>query len=213
MINKICKNNLNKKNIFQQNFDIKRQHREKIHGHKGCIIWFTGISGSGKSTIANELEKKLNKNKISTYILDGDNIRYGLCNDLDFNDKHRKENMRRVGEVAKIMLDAGLIVLVTLISPYKKERKKIREMVNSKRFFEIFIDTPISLCEKRDSKGLYKKAKSGMINCFTGIESSYEIPTKPDIYLNGKQSLQILIKDLIKFLKKKKLLKFNFVEK
>lgn len=210
MKNKINKNYLNKKNIFQYNFDIKRQHREKIHGHKGCVMWFTGISGAGKSTIANELEKILNKNHISTYILDGDNMRFGLCNDLGFNDIHRKENMRRVGEVAKIMLDAGLMVLITLISPYQKERKKIRKIINSKRFFEIFIDTPISLCKKRDPKDLYKKAKSGIIDNFTGVKSIYEIPKIPDLYLDGKKSLKILVKDLTTFLKKKKILNTNF---
>lgn len=198
---------MHKKNIFQQKFDINRQHREKIKNHKGFIMWFTGISGSGKSTIANALEKNLNNIGVNTYILDGDNIRYGLCSDLNFNKNNRKENMRRVSEVAKLMLDAGLIVLVTLISPYLKERKKIRKIINSTRFAEIFVDTPISLCEKRDPKGLYKKAKSGNIKYFTGVHMPYEITKKPDIYLDGTKTINNLTKHLINFLKKKEIIK------
>lgn len=200
------KNNINNQNIFWQKYKINRTNREKIHGHKSTILWFTGLSGSGKSTIANGLEKILHSHQISTYIIDGDNIRHGLCSDLNFSDKDRKENIRRVGEVAKLMIDAGLIVLTTLISPYRNERNIVRNMVQPNQFFEIFIDTPLSICENRDPKGLYKKVRSGKINNFTGINSDYEKPQSPEVYLSGLEPTNLLIKKLLKILYNKKII-------
>ena len=168
-------------NLFVQNFDINKDMRSKLKVHKPCIIWFTGISGSGKSTIGNILEKKLFNYNIHTMLLDGDNIRHGLNKDLGFTDKDRIENIRRVGEVSKLMLDAGLIVIVTFISPFRSERKTVRDLVGYNEFIEIFVDTPIKTAEKRDTKGLYKKARSGKLPNFTGIDSAYEKPENPEI--------------------------------
>ena len=168
-------------NLFIQNFDINKDMRSKLKVHKPCIIWFTGISGSGKSTIGNILEKKLFNYNIHTMLLDGDNIRHGLNKDLGFTDKDRIENIRRVGEVSKLMLDSGLIVIVTFISPFRSERKTVRNLVGYNEFIEIFVDTPIKTAEKRDTKGLYKKARSGKLPNFTGIDSAYEKPENPEI--------------------------------
>lgn len=198
-----------KKNIFWQDYQVNRIQREKIHGHKSVILWFTGISGSGKSTLANSLEKKLNKNKISTYTIDGDNIRHGLCNDLTFSDKHRKENIRRVGEVAKLMMDAGLIVLTTLISPYRYDRMMVRKSVKPGQFFEIFVDTPLNVCENRDPKNLYKKVRLGKIDDFTGIHSNYEIPKNAEIHLNGSESINLLTNKILIFLSENKIIRIK----
>lgn len=194
------------KNIFWQFNCINNLDREKIKGHKSALLWFTGLSGSGKSTIANKIEVILNKNNIHTYILDGDNLRHGLCSDLDFNIKDRKENIRRVAELSKIMVDAGLIVLTTLISPYRSDRNKIRNMIKSNKFFEIFVDTPINICEDRDPKGLYKKARLGEINNFTGIDENYEKPINAEIYLKGTDPIDVLIHQVLT-----KLLKENII--
>ena len=152
-----------------------------LNQQRPCVIWFTGLSGSGKSTIANELEKKLFEIGKRTYILDGDNLRHGLNNDLGFSEQDRVENIRRVAEVAKLMVDAGLIVLATFISPYRSDRQAARELFEEGEFIEIFVDTPLDLCESRDPKGLYKKARQGLIKNFTGIDSPYEQPTKAEI--------------------------------
>lgn len=196
---------MNKKNITWQTYKIKKIDREKIHGHKSAVLWFTGLSGSGKSTIANELEVILNYRGISTYILDGDNLRYGLCCDLNFSDKHRKENIRRTGEIGKIMTDAGILVLITLISPFIEDRKIARNIIKPNKFFEIFIDTPINICENRDIKGLYKKARSGQIKNFTGINSKYENPKNAEIYLNGTQPIKKLVNQILFFLSNQKI--------
>jgi adenylylsulfate kinase len=182
-------NNNCQKNIFWQKYSITRTRREKKNGHKSIVLWFTGLSGSGKSTIANCLEKILFKNGISTYLLDGDNIRSGLCSDLGFNVIDRKENIRRLGEVVKLFLDAGMIILVSVISPYRSQREMIYKMLGKENLLEIFIDTPLSICEIRDPKKLYKKARLGKILTFTGIQSIYEIPEKPDIILDGTYCL------------------------
>ncbi|QCI17809.1 adenylyl-sulfate kinase [Buchnera aphidicola (Acyrthosiphon lactucae)] len=189
-----------KNNIIWQKHSITRTKREKKNAHKSIAVWFTGLSGSGKSSIANFLEKILFKNKINSYLLDGDNIRSGLCSDLSFSVIDRQENIRRIGEVVKIMLDAGMIVLISVISPYRYQREMICQMIGKKNFLEIFVDTPISICESRDPKKLYKKARSGKISNFTGIQSIYEIPKKPDILLNGTDSLEDNSKKLIKML-------------
>jgi len=175
-------------NIHKHNLEINRELREKLNGSKSKLLWLTGISGSGKSTIANELEKKLFSMGIRTYILDGDNVRHGLNNDLGFNDADRVENIRRVGEVSKLMLDAGILVISSFISPFASERNMVKTLVSEDDFIEIFVDTPLDIAEDRDPKGLYKKARSGEIPNFTGISSPYEEPQSPDITLKTEEN-------------------------
>lgn len=172
-------------NIHTQALSIARAEREKLNGHKGKVIWFTGLSGSGKSTLANALEVELHKQSKRTYILDGDNIRQGLNKDLGFTDADRVENIRRIAEVAKLMMDAGLIVMTAFISPFAREREMARELIGEENFIEIFVDTPINVCEKRDPKGLYKKARDGSLPNFSGVSSSYEAPINPNIIVNA----------------------------
>lgn len=171
-------------NIHKHDLSITRELRESMNGNKSKLLWFTGISGSGKSTIANEIEKQLYSMGIRTYILDGDNVRHGLNNDLGFNDADRVENIRRVGEVAKLMVDAGIFVISSFISPFISDREMVRTMLGEKDFIEVFINTPIEIAEERDPKGLYKKARSGEIPNFTGISSPYEKPLSPDIEID-----------------------------
>lgn len=189
--------NVSDQYITWNSYRIDRKNREGLHKHRAMVLWFTGLSGSGKSTLAAVLEEKLYYKGISTYVLDGDNVRYGLCSDLQFSNRDRLENIRRVGEVARLMCDAGLVVLVALISPYCSDRKMIRNMFENDSFVEIFVDTPIEVCESRDPKGLYKKAKSGIIKNFTGFDDPYEQPSNPDIYLDGTKPLLCLINKLL----------------
>jgi len=189
-------------NIHLQSLSITKELREKINGHKGQVLWLTGLSGSGKSTIANALEKELYTQGKKTYILDGDNVRHGLNKDLGFTDKDRIENIRRVAEVAKLMCDAGLIVITAFISPFRSEREMARSLFQENDFKEIYISTPLKVAEKRDPKGLYKKARQGKIPNFTGIDSPYEIPTKPDLEINTskitiEESVQKILKIII----------------
>lgn len=174
-------------NVYHQALSITRNERERLNGHKGKVIWFTGLSGSGKSTIANALEKELHAQGKRTYILDGDNIRQGLNKDLGFTDADRVENIRRVAEVAKLMMDAGVIVMTAFISPFRAERQMARELIGEDNFIEIFVDTPLEICEQRDTKGLYKKARSGRLPNMTGINSPYEKPMKPNLVINTDQ--------------------------
>ena len=184
-------------NIQLQNLTINKNLREKINGHKGQVLWMTGLSGSGKSTIANELEKILYSQGKKTYILDGDNIRHGLNKDLGFTDKDRVENIRRVAEVAKLMCDAGLIVITAFISPFRLEREMARSLFEKNDFKEIYISTPLKVAEKRDPKGLYKKAREGKIPNFTGIDSIYEKPTNPELEIDtSKVSLSKAVKKI-----------------
>jgi len=185
-------------NIFEQNLSINKNLRHKLNNHKSKILWLTGLSGSGKSTIANELEKKLYERGIRTYVLDGDNIRHGLNKDLGFTDADRIENIRRIGEVAKLMVDAGLVVITAFISPFAAERAMIKEMFTEKEFKEVFIDVPIQIAEKRDPKGLYKKARKGLIKNFTGIDSIYEKPINPDYqFKTDKLSVKKIVNSLL----------------
>ena len=185
-------------NIKLQNLTINKNLREKINGHKGQVLWMTGLSGSGKSTIANELEKILYSQGKKTYILDGDNIRHGLNKDLGFTDKDRVENIRRVAEVAKLMCDAGLIVITAFISPFRLEREMARSLFEKNDFKEIYISTPLKVAEKRDPKGLYKKARQGKIPNFTGIDSIYEKPTNPELEIDtSKVSLSKAVKKIL----------------
>jgi bifunctional enzyme CysN/CysC len=175
-------------NIHWQELVINKQSRSALKNQKPCVLWFTGLSGSGKSTIANLVEKKLHSLGKHTYLLDGDNIRHGLNRDLGFTDADRVENIRRVAEVAKLFVDAGLIVLTAFISPFKSERQMARELFAPDEFIEIFVDTPLEICEARDPKGLYKKARSGELKNFTGIDSAYEIPENPEIIIKTSEA-------------------------
>jgi len=182
-------------NITKHNFLVTREQREKINGHPGLVIWFTGLSGSGKSTIANELDLELNTRGLKTYVLDGDNVRMHLNKDLGFSPKDRKENIRRISEVAKLFADSGTIVMTAFISPYSEDRKSARNVIGSD-FIEVFVNTPIEECIKRDPKGLYKKAIAGEIKGFTGIDAPYEEPLSPEICLSNlsiNDSVEILI--------------------
>jgi len=188
-------------NIHLQSLSITKELREKINGHKGQVLWLTGLSGSGKSTIANALEKQLYAEGKKTYVLDGDNIRHGLNKDLGFTDKDRVENIRRVAEVAKLMCDAGLIVITAFISPFRTEREMARSLFQSEEFKEIFISTPLKIAEQRDPKGLYKKARSGEIPNFTGINSPYEKPIKPELTIDtSKTSITQSVKKILEII-------------
>ena len=170
--------------INKQEYTIKRKDREKIKHHKSFLIWFTGLSGAGKSTIANLLEEQLYNHHIHTYTLDGNNLRMGLNSELTFSKDDRMENVFRAAEVAKLFLDAGIVVLAAFITPYIISRETIKEIVGNENYIEVFINTPLEICEERDKKGLYKKARSGEIPNFTGISSPYEIPVSPSIEIN-----------------------------
>ena len=174
--------------IFPQALTLSRQNRERLKGHSGKVIWFTGLSGSGKSTLANALEQALHQAGKHTYILDGDNIRSGLCSDLGFSDADRVENIRRIAEVARLMMDAGLIVMTAFISPFRAERDMARELIGADNFIEVYVNTPLPVCEIRDPKGLYKKARAGLISNMTGINSAYEAPEAPELSIDTSQA-------------------------
>lgn len=170
-----------KLHIIPHKHAISAKDRANLNGHPGKVIWFVGLSGSGKSTLASELERRLFEKGKHTYILDGDNIRSGLNSDLDFSDKSRIENIRRISEVAKLMVDSGLIVLTAFITPFEEERTKIKRLLGPENYIEVFVNCPIEECEKRDVKGLYAKARRGEISNFTGISSPFEEPKNPDL--------------------------------
>ncbi|UVM10361.1 adenylyl-sulfate kinase [Pseudomonas protegens] len=174
-------------NVHKQALSINRQDREKLNGHQGKVIWFTGLSGSGKSTIANALEIELHASGYRTYLLDGDNVRQGLNKDLGFTDADRVENIRRIAEVAKLMMDAGLIVMTAFISPFRQERQMARELIGEAKFIEVFVSTPLEVCEQRDVKGLYKKARAGQLPNLSGVGSPYEAPEAADLEINTAQ--------------------------
>ncbi|WP_198018133.1 adenylyl-sulfate kinase [Hippea jasoniae] len=198
---KIFENRVISNNVFWYKTRITKHHRMQLTNQKPCVLWFTGLSGSGKTTIANKVESLLFNNKNLTYLLDGDNIRHGLNRDLGFDEHSRKENIRRVTEVAKLFVDSGLIVLVALISPYRKDREFAKSILEAGEFVEIYIDTPIEVCEQRDVKGLYKKARSGIIKNFTGIDAPYEPPLHPDIHIKTiKMSADDASKSIFSFL-------------
>ena len=189
------------KNIVWHNQQITQEKRVELTKQKSCILWFTGLSGSGKSTIANALEEMLYNNGNFTYLLDGDNVRHGLNKDLGFDDNSRVENIRRVGEVAKLFVDSGQIVLTAFISPFKSDRDLVKNLVQTDEFIEIFVDTPLEICEQRDPKGLYKKARDGEIRDFTGIDSPYELPVKADIHIqNDKIKIEKACEQIIQYL-------------
>jgi len=192
------------RNIVWHNAQIKKDDRASLTEQKPCVLWFTGLSGSGKSTIANALEEILYNNKNFTYLLDGDNIRHGLNNDLGFDDESRIENIRRVGEVTKLFVDSGLIVLSAFISPFQEDRNLVKGLVQVDEFIEVFVDTPLEICESRDPKGLYKKARAGEIKDFTGIDSPYEVPIQADIHIkNDNISVEKACEQIINYLVEK----------
>jgi adenylylsulfate kinase len=187
-------------NVVWHHATVTRARREAQNGHRGAIIWFTGLSGSGKSTLAHAVEESLHQRGCRTFVLDGDNVRHGLCSDLGFSAKDRQENIRRIGEVAKLFMEAGVIVLTAFISPYRSDRDRVRGMVKQGDFIEIFCDAPIEICEKRDVKGIYKKARAGEIADFTGISAPYELPLKPEPELSintGTEKLDVCVQQVI----------------
>jgi bifunctional enzyme CysN/CysC len=186
------------KNLHHQVLSITRAARERRNGHRGRVIWFTGLSGSGKSTLANALEMALHAQGLHTYILDGDNVRQGLNQDLGFSDADRVENIRRIAEVAKLMMDAGLVVMTAFISPFRRERLMARELIGNENFTEVFVSTSLEVCEQRDVKGLYRKARSGLIPNMTGVGSPYEAPDCPDLVIDSATcSVPLAVRNLL----------------
>uniref|UniRef100_UPI00404B8D3F adenylyl-sulfate kinase n=1 Tax=Gelidibacter sp. TaxID=2018083 RepID=UPI00404B8D3F len=197
-----------KENIIPHTYQISIQDRRKTNKHTSFLIWFTGLSGSGKSTIANAVELELHKKGIKTYILDGDNIRKGINKDLSFSPEDRTENIRRIAEIANLMIDAGLVVLAAFVSPYKKDREEIKRIVKDVNFVEVYVNTTVEECEKRDVKGLYKKARVGEIKNMTGISAPYEAPEAPDVEIKTeKVSVEQATVKIIEFIKPKLKLK------
>ncbi len=188
-------------NITWHHATITSQDREQLLKQKGCVIWFTGLSGSGKSTLALEVESALHQHGHLTYVLDGDNIRHGLNKNLGFSPADREENIRRIGEVAKLFADAGVITMTAFISPYRGDRDKARDLLGEGRFIEVFVDCALDVCEERDPKGLYKLARAGEIKEFTGISAPYEAPANPEVVVNtGEQTLEESTQEVIAFL-------------
>ncbi|PAE33793.1 adenylyl-sulfate kinase [Bacillus sp. 7884-1] len=194
-------------NITWHHSSVTKKDRHLINGHKSCVLWFTGLSGSGKSTLANAVDRALFHEGVRTYVLDGDNIRHGLNSDLSFRPADRKENIRRIGEVAKLFVDSGLIVSSAFISPFREDRELVRQMYEAGEFIEIFVKCPIEVCENRDPKGLYKKARKGEIPEFTGISSPYETPYQPEIVIEtDKMTIEQSVENIKIYLKNKKIL-------
>jgi len=190
-------------NIVWHQGAIRREDRTQLNGHRGCTVWLTGLSGSGKSTIAVDLEKRLLERGVRTYILDGDNIRHGLNKNLGFSPEDRTENIRRIGEVAKLFTDAGLVAVTAFISPYRADRDQVRALMPAGDFVEVFVDCPVEVCEQRDVKGLYKKARAGEIKEFTGISAPYEAPEKPELTINtAGQSVEESAKQIVAHLER-----------
>lgn len=194
-------------NTFNQPYKITKANREQLHGHKSYLIWFTGLSGSGKSTLANLVENELYNKGFSTYTLDGDNIRKGINKNLSFSPEDRSENIRIISEIANLMIDAGTLTLAAFISPYIKDREGVKNIVGAENFIEIYVNTSLEECEKRDVKGLYKKARSGEIQNMTGISSPYEAPINPDFeVITDSQSVEESVEQVLKFLNQKKII-------
>lgn len=174
-------------NIYWHENTVTKRQRQNLHGHKSFILWFTGLSGSGKSTIANLVEQKLHEQNVSTYLMDGDNLRHGLNSDLGFSPEDRRENIRRIGETAKLFVNGGVVVLAAFVSPYRHDRQLVRELVESDEFIEIFVKCSLKTCKNRDPKGLYKKARDNEIKEFTGVSAPYEEPENPELIVETEQ--------------------------
>ncbi len=191
------------KNIRWHHATVTRQDREKLNGHRSFILWFTGLSGAGKSTLAHRVEELLFLRGCRTFVFDGDNVRHGLCSDLGFGSKDRHENIRRIGEMSKLFIEAGVIALTAFISPFRSDRDMVRSLVDEGDFIEIFCDTPLDVCEQRDVKGLYQKARRGEIKDFTGISSPYEAPENPEIIVKtGSEPLDECARQILDYLEK-----------
>jgi len=194
-------------NVVWHHATVTRERRERRTGHKTAILWFTGLSGAGKSTLAHAVEEALYARGCNTFVLDGDNVRHGLCGDLGFSEEDRQENIRRIGEAAKLFLEAGVIVLTAFISPFRRDRRAVRNLVMHGDFLEVYCKAPIEVCEERDVKGLYKKARAGLIKDFTGISSPYEDPVNPELIVNtGTDSLETCADQVIKMLEERGIL-------
>ena len=178
------------KNISIQDYKISKSQRQKTNGHNSFLVFFTGLSGSGKSTIANGLERRLYKDSIKTYVLDGDNVRHGINKNLTFSPEDRSENIRRIGEISKLLIDAGIVVLAAFIAPYEKDREFIKKTVGTEQYIEVFVNTSLEECERRDVKGLYKKARKGEIKNMTGISAPYEIPGSAHLEVTHRNTLE-----------------------
>ena len=193
--------------IIPHDHEITKEDRRNLNGHGSVILWFTGLPSSGKSTLANEIEKKLISTGARTFILDGDNVRMGLCKDLGFSEEDRAENIRRIGEVSKLFVNAGMVVLSAFVSPYRRDRDAVRDLVDDGEFVEVYVDAPLEVCEERDVKGLYKKAREGVIKGFTGIDDPYEAPLNPEITIKtAETSLDEGAEIVISYLREKNVL-------
>lgn len=196
-------------NVIGQNYSITKEHRHQLNKHKSFVVWFTGLPASGKSTLSNALECKLHEMGIRTYLLDGDNVRQGLCKDLGFSEEDRKENIRRVAEVAKLFVDAGIVVITAFISPYRADREMARRLFKPGEFIEVYVKCPLHECERRDPKGLYRKARSGQISNFTGITAPYEEPVEPEVVVEThKSNVEDAVEQIISYIHSKKILRF-----
>jgi adenylylsulfate kinase len=190
------------KNIVWHHASVTRVRREQQHGHKSCVIWFTGLSGAGKSTLAHAVEETLHQSGCSTFVLDGDNVRHGLSSNLGFSENDRRENIRRIGEAAKLMMNAGIITLTAFISPFRADREAVRKLLPKNDFIEVHCDASLEICESRDIKGLYKKARAGEIKNYTGIDSPYEQPLYPELVVEtGTLSLNVCVDKVLNLLK------------
>ena len=176
--------------VVQHSFTVDRSAREALGGHGGSVLWFTGLPGSGKSSIADEVERQLHGKGLRTFVLDGDSVRTGLCKDLGFSPEDRAENVRRVSEVARLMVDAGIIVLVCLVSPFAADRRAARKLFADGEFLEVFVDTPLPVCIERDPKGLYAKSAAGDLPTMSGVGQNYEVPDRPDVHVDGRQPIR-----------------------
>jgi adenylylsulfate kinase len=194
-------------NVVWHDHRVSKAERRKLNNHNSCVVWFTGLPSSGKSTIAGEVEHQLNSKGIRTYLLDGDNVRHGLNSNLDFSPEDREENIRRIGEVAKLFVDAGIITLVAFISPYRKDREKARHILEAGEFIEVYVKCPAEVCEQRDPKGLYQKARQGEIKEFTGVSAPYEEPLHPEIVLEtDKLAVDESVKKIIDYLENRRII-------
>tara|TARA_B110000238_G_scaffold84138_1_gene92492 strand:+ start:80 stop:679 length:600 start_codon:yes stop_codon:yes gene_type:complete len=194
-------------NLIYHQASVTRQRRNKLNDHHSVVLWFTGLSGSGKSTLAHALEEKLFQKGCRTFVLDGDNVRHGLNSNLDFSEKGRTENIRRISEVSKLMMESGLIVLTAFISPFNKDREEARKLISNYDFIEIYCKATLETCEARDVKGLYKRARAGEIKNYTGIDSPYEKPENPEIVIDtDQQSLEESVSKILDFLKSKRII-------
>lgn len=197
-------------NVVWHNATVTRARREQQNGNKSCVLWFTGFSGAGKSTLAHAVEEALHQMNCHTFVLDGDNVRHGLCGDLDFSEAARTENIRRVSEAAKLFVEAGVIVLTAFISPFRLDREQARKLIGDHDFIEIYCHCPLEVCETRDVKGLYKKARQGLIKNFTGISSPYEEPIKPELTINtAEMELSDCVERVLNTMQQRGILKRN----